>query len=118
MITVRKRIHFKCPVCGYEANYALQVVGVEEKNTYVCERCNSVSVPRNYILVNVGYGAIVGAIMGVIAYWIFTRYLFSSSPAFAMLAAVPFGLIAGWILVPLYSRVFYRWALIKRGPSA
>jgi len=108
MVTVRKRIHFKCPVCGHESNYALQVAE-SAKNTYVCEQCKSISVPKNYMIGNVIYGALLGALVGVLAYWIFTRYLFSASPGFAILAATPLVLIIGWLLAPIYSRLVYRW---------
>ena len=118
MVTIRKRVHFKCPACGNETNYALQVTGSENKNTYVCERCNSISVPKNYLLVNFAYGAILGGLVGIVAYWIFTRYLFNVSPVFAILAATPFGLILVWILTPIYSQLFYRWTLVKPGSSA
>lgn len=109
MITVRKHIHFKCAWCGHEAWHALRVAETQEKNTYVCERCQAISKPKNYLLVNFGFGVIIGSIVGVLAYWIFTRYLFSSSPAFALLAATPLALIVTWLIAPVYSRLFYRW---------
>jgi hypothetical protein len=113
MVTIRKRVYFKCPKCGHATRYALQISG--EKNSYVCERCSSISTPKNYLLGSFVYGAVLGGLMGVIAYWIFTRYLFTASPAFAILAAVPIGLILAWLVAPILSRVFYRWTLIKPG---
>ena len=109
MVTVRKRIHFKCPACGHESNYALQVAETENKNTYVCGQCKSISMPKNYLIGNVIYGAFLGALVGVLAYWMFTRYLFSASPGFAILASTPMALIIGWLLAPVYSRLVYRW---------
>ena len=106
-LTVRKRIHFKCPACGTERNYALQVT--EGKNRYVCETCGTTSAPKNYLVLNTIHGALLGVVVGVLAYLLFKQFMFDSPPVFAILAATPFVLIASWLLVPFYSRFFYRW---------
>lgn len=107
MPTVRKRIHFKCPACGNERNYALQVV--EDKNRYVCEKCGVSSKPRNYLVLNVVHGALLGMIVSALAYWLFKQFMFNSPPVFAILAATPLVLIVSWVLIPFYSKLFYRW---------
>ena len=113
MQTARKRIHFQCPACGHEQGYALKITEAREKNQYLCEKCGAVSTPKNYMFVNVFYGALLGAITGLLAYWLFKQYMFNSPPVFAILAATPIALIVSWMLMPLYSKLFYRWALVK-----
>ena len=107
MHTIRKRIHFKCPACGNEHNYALRVA--DNKSRYVCERCGTVSTPKHYVISNVVHGILLGVIVAVLAYLLFTQYMFNSPPVFAILAATPFVLIVSWFLVPFYSKLFYRW---------
>jgi len=105
--TVRKRIHFKCPACGNEHNYALRVA--EDKNRYICDKCGVISTPKNYLVLNVVHGAVLGVVVALIAYLLFKQYMFDSPPVFAILAATPFVLILSWLLIPFYSRLFYRW---------
>lgn len=107
MPTVRKRIHFKCPVCGNERNYALQAF--DDKNLYVCEKCGATSRPKNYLVLNVVHGALLGVIVSALAYWLFKQFMFDSPPVFAILAATPLVLIVSWVLIPFYSKLFYRW---------
>jgi|tagenome__1003787_1003787.scaffolds.fasta_scaffold20268427_2 predicted RNA-binding Zn-ribbon protein involved in translation (DUF1610 family) len=109
-LMLKKRIYFKCPACGNEHNYALQVA--EENNRYVCEKCGAISAPKNYLALNVLHGVLLGVVVALIAYLLFKQFMFDSPPVFAILAATPFVLIASWLLIPFYSRLFYRWQKI------
>lgn len=114
MQTVRKRIHFKCPACNHERNYALLIAKTKGANRYVCENCGIVSRPRNYLVLNILHGSLLGAIVGLLAYLLFTQYMHDSTPALAILAATPFVLIVSWVLIPIYSKFFYKWEQEKR----
>jgi predicted RNA-binding Zn-ribbon protein involved in translation (DUF1610 family) len=109
MITIRKRIYFRCPSCGHTAWSALQGVGTTKKNTYVCAQCGSWAEPQNYLFMNFIFGVALGGLIGIVAYWIFTRYLFAVSPAFSILSAVPIGIFLTAALYLVCSRLFCKW---------
>ncbi len=111
MQTVRKRIHFRCPACGHERNYALQASEQSDSNRYLCEKCGAVSTPKNYWVLSIVHGGLLGIFVGLLAYWLFKQYMFDSPPVFAIFAATPLALIFSWILIPFYSRLLYRWEL-------
>ena len=104
----RKRLYFRCPVCSQVKNYGL-LVREEAKNQYLCETCGAIATPKYYLTVNVIHGALIGLVEGLLAYFIFTRYLFESPPVYSIVLAAPFTFILSWFSAPLYSRVAYRW---------
>jgi len=87
----------------------LLVVENGTKNTYLCEKCGAVATPKNYVTVNVIYGALIGLTTGLLAYWFFVGYLSDFPPVYAILSAAPFAIILSWLMAPAYSKVTYRW---------
>jgi len=115
MQTSRKRLYFKCPVCGHTRRYALLVTEEGARNRYLCEKCGAIATPKNYLIANVIYGALTGLATGLLAYWFFTQYLSESPPVFAILSAAPFAIILSWLIGPAYSRIAYRWTKAHDG---
>lgn len=103
---------FKCPKCGKETDYALQVTDGPHKGTswdpaYWCEQCNTPARAREPWLFGAVYGPLM-AIIAAFAYEAFPKGLTLPSwtcIAFATLCCA----VIGWPLSRYLSRYLVAW---------
>jgi hypothetical protein len=112
-----RQLSFKCPVCGYRAKHALQVMRGRHVGTFwhahfICEKCHRIAYCANEI----GLGALLGVLLAAFAIF-FGFTLLEGELGLSRWLSLPIITLLGiplvWLMCRILSRHLAQWERVR-----
>jgi predicted RNA-binding Zn-ribbon protein involved in translation (DUF1610 family) len=109
----RKKIHFRCPSCNYEANAAVKVTDAKLRNVYVCDNCKTLSTPTGTFLPMLTFGVVLGGSFVTMALLLLDYVLpYTFGGIWVIIGLPPIAFVLSRLIFPIVSRMF-NWKKIN-----